>query len=32
VFKDHVKLNSFKGASLYDPRQLFNAGLDAMAT
>ena len=32
VFKDHVKLNFFKGASLKDPTGLFNAGLDAKAT
>ena len=32
VFKDHVKLNFFKGASLKDPQGLFNAGLDAKAT
>ena len=32
AFKDHVKLNFFKGASLPDPRGLFNAGLDAKAT
>ena len=32
VFKDHVKLNFFKGASLTDPKGLFNAGLDAKAT
>lgn len=32
VFKDHVKLNFFKGASLKDPKSLFNAGLDAKAT
>lgn len=32
VFKDHVKLNFFKGASLQDPDSLFNAGLDAKAT
>lgn len=32
VFKDHVKLNFFKGASLPDPHKLFNAGLDAKAT
>jgi len=32
VFKDHVKLNFFKGASLDDPKGLFNAGLDAKAT
>ena len=32
VFKDHVKLNFFKGASLKDPKHLFNAGLEAKAT
>jgi hypothetical protein len=32
AFKDHVKLNFFKGASLPDPAGLFNAGLDAKAT
>jgi hypothetical protein len=32
VFKDHVKLNFFKGASLEDPKGLFNAGLEAKAT
>ena len=32
VFKDHVKLNFFKGASLNDPNGLFNAGLEAKAT
>ena len=32
VFKDHVKLNFFKGASLSDPKGLFNAGLEAKAT
>jgi hypothetical protein len=32
VFKDHVKLNFFKGASLIDAQGLFNAGLDAKAT
>jgi hypothetical protein len=32
VFKDHVKLNFFKGASLKDKKKLFNAGLDAKAT
>jgi hypothetical protein len=31
-FKDHVKLNFFKGASLEDPHGLFNAGMDAKAT
>jgi len=29
AFKDHVKLNFFKGASLDDPHGLFNSGLDA---
>ena len=29
AFKDHIKVNFFKGASLEDPRGLFNAGLDA---
>ncbi len=32
AFKDHIKLNFFKGASLEDPQGLFNAGLDAKAT
>lgn len=32
AFKDHVKLNFFKGASLPDPTGLFNAGLDAKAS
>jgi hypothetical protein len=32
AFKDHVKLNFFKGAALQDPDRLFNAGLDAKAT
>ncbi len=32
AFKDHVKLNFFKGASLDDPHGLFNAGLEAKAT
>jgi hypothetical protein len=32
TFKDHVKLNFFKGASLKDPKKLFNAGLEAKAT
>lgn len=31
AFKDHVKVNFFKGASLSDPKRLFNAGLDAKA-
>jgi hypothetical protein len=29
AFKDHVKLNFFKGASLNDPQGLFNSGLEA---
>jgi hypothetical protein len=32
AFKDHVKINFFKGASLNDPSSLFNAGLDAKAS
>jgi hypothetical protein len=32
AFKDHVKLNFFKGAALKDPKGLFNSGLDAKAT
>jgi hypothetical protein len=32
VFKDHVKLNFFKGASLSDPKHLFNSGFEAKAT
>ena len=32
AFKDHIKLNFFKGASLKDSRRLFNAGLDAKAS
>src|SRR5688572_31544969 len=32
AFKDHMKLNFFKGASLQDPKKLFNAGLEANAT
>ena len=32
VSKDHVKLNFFKGASLPDPKKLFNAGLEAKGT
>ena len=32
VFKDKIKLNFFKGASLSDPKHLFNAGLEAKAT
>ena len=29
VFKDHLKINFFPGASLDDPHGLFNAGLEA---
>ena len=29
AFRDHVKVNFFQGASLADPKRLFNAGLDA---
>ncbi len=32
AFKDHAKINFFKGASLEDPVELFNAGLDGKAT
>ena len=32
AFKDHIKLNFFKGASLDNPQRLFNAGLDAKST
>jgi hypothetical protein len=32
AFKDHLKINFFKGASLEDPHGLFNAGLEAKAT
>lgn len=32
AFADHVKINFFKGASLADPKRLFNAGLEAKAT
>ena len=31
VFKDHVKLNFFKGASLRDPNGVLNAGLGSKA-
>ena len=31
VFKNHVKMNFFKGAVLADPKKLFNSGLDAKA-
>ena len=32
AFKDHVKVNFFKGAALKDPHKIFNAGLDAKET
>jgi hypothetical protein len=32
AFKDHVKVNFFKGAKLKDPSGLLNAGLEAKAT
>jgi hypothetical protein len=32
AFKDHMKINFFKGALLKDPKGLLNAGLDAKAT
>src|SRR5512145_1880403 len=32
VFKEHLKLNFFRGAALADPAGLFNAGLEAKAT
>ena len=32
AFKDHLKINFFRGASLDDPKRLFNAGLDAKAS
>ena len=32
AFRDHIKLNFFKGASMQDPDGLLNAGLDAKAT
>jgi hypothetical protein len=32
AFKDHMKLNFFKGAFLDDPHGLFNAGLEAKAS
>src|SRR5262245_12428912 len=32
AFKDHLKLNFFKGAALPDPHRLFNAGLEAKAS
>jgi hypothetical protein len=32
AFKDHLKINFFKGASLPDPHGLFNSGLEAKAS
>jgi hypothetical protein len=32
AFRDHIKVNFFKGASLDDAHDLFNAGLDAKAS
>ena len=32
AFKDHIKINFFKGASLKDPHKLFNTGFEAKAT
>jgi len=32
AFKGSVKMNFFQGANLPDPRELFNAGLDAKKT
>ena len=32
VFKNHLKLNFYQGATLDDPHNLFNAGEDAKAT
>jgi hypothetical protein len=32
AFKDHLKLNFFRGAALDDPHGLFNAGLEAKAS
>lgn len=32
AFKDHLKINFFKGASLKDPKGLFNSGLEAKTT
>ena len=29
AFKDHVKMNFFKGALLDDPNKIFNSGLDS---
>ena len=32
AFADHIKINFFKGASLPDPKKLFNAGFEAKKT
>ena len=32
AFKDHVKVNFFKGAALADQHRLFNAGLESKAS
>lgn len=32
AFKDHIKINFFKGALLPDPHHLFNSGLEAKAS
>lgn len=32
AFKDHVKVNFFKGASLKDQHKLFNSGFEAKAS
>jgi hypothetical protein len=32
AFRDHVKVNLFKGAALKDPHGLFNAGFEAKAS
>ena len=32
AFKDHVKINFFKGAFLPDPHHLFNSGFEAKAS
>lgn len=32
MFKDHLKINFFKGASLPDPDRLFNGGFEAKAS
>jgi hypothetical protein len=32
AFKDHIKINFFKGALLLDPHHLFNSGLEAKAS